>query len=208
MQRGETVKKFWICMGLTAWVLSPAAMAMDETIAGNTCHLSLSAEGIGEVLDLKVTYLSRPVLEAMFESEEIRDEVAAATGGQPAFVVTATARRPTQFYGTSLVFEQDGERMEPGRSDLLPLEGAFGGRLGTGASTSGLVLLPSTFDPTRSVTIEYASIRQVFLFPSTTPLVAARRSAPVRSDPIREIQGRLQDVEERLEALEKMFIEP
>ncbi|MEE8537999.1 MAG: hypothetical protein V3S71_08310, partial [Acidobacteriota bacterium] len=62
--------------------------------------------------------------------------------------------------------------------------------------------------PTRSVTIEYASIRQVFLFPSTTPLVAARKSAPVRGDSMREIQGRLQDVEERLEALERMFIEP
>ena len=195
-------------MGLAALALSPAAMAMDETIAGNTCHLSLSAEGFGEVLDLKVTYLSRPVLEAMFESEETRDDVVAATGGQPAFVVTATATHPIQFYGTSLAFEQGGERMEPGRSDLLALEGAFGGRLETGTSTSGLVLLPSTFDPTKSVTIEYASIRQVFLFPSTTPLVAVRKSAPVRTDPMREIQDRLQDLEERLEALEQMFIEP
>ncbi len=195
-------------MVLATLALSPVVRAMDETIAANTCRLSFSVDEAGEVLGLEVTYLSRPVLEAMFESEETRDEVVAATGGQPAFVVTATARRPIQFYGTSLVFEQDGERMEPGRSDLLALEGAFGGRLETGDSTSGLVLLPFTFDPTKSVTIEYASIRQVFLFPSTTPLVATRKSAPVRTDPMREMQDRLEDLEERLEALEQMFIEP
>jgi hypothetical protein len=206
--RGESVKSFVIWTALASLMLSAAWATADDGIAGNTCRLSLSDDSAEPVLELDVTYLSLPVLEAMFESEEARAEIIAVAGGHPAFVVTATAGRRVEFYGTSLAFEQGDERLEPLRDDLLALEGAFGGRLEPGESTRGLVLLPSSFDATRSVTIEYASARQMFLFPSTTPISAPPRATSVRTDPLRELENRVYELEERLEALEEKLAEP
>lgn len=194
----------------TALIIAPfcvalAAGAADtaDPVAGNTCTLQVPDGSGSPLLDLEVTYLSEPVLQALFASDETRTKVRAAAAGGQAFLVRASARRPAEFYPTSFALSQGKEKREPRRSGIVPLDGGFGGRLAAAESTRGLVVLTPPLDLSQPVQIAYASAGQSIRFASTEPLEGAVRPEGVKVDPIRALEWKVQDLERRLQALEE-----
>jgi len=189
-----------LALALTA---VPAAAADPELVAKNTLTLQ-APSGPGEpVLDLEVTYLSEPVLQELFASEETRTRVRAAAGSGQAFLVRATARRATEFYPTSFVLSQEKERREPKRSGVIALDGGFGGRLQPSESTRGLVVLSPPLDLSQPVQVAYASSATTVRFASTQPLAGAVSPEGVKVDPLRALEWKVQDLERRIQSLEE-----
>ncbi len=187
--------------GVLALGLSLCAAAEDDVVARNTCWLYIPGGAEGTALELEITYLSDPVLEALFTAEQDQARIRAVAAERQTFMVRATARRPFEFYPTSLAFTQGGDRLEPRRSGLIALEGAFGGRMRAGESTRGLVMVPARLDLSRPLALEYASIRQLFLF--TADMWSEGPAAGAAwDDPLETLELKVLELERRLQALE------
>ncbi len=198
------VAVFAVVMNMTGGI----AAGPDDPVALNTCRLAVSGSDGAPALDLEVTYISESLMPVLFGSEETRTKVRAAAGGRQAFLVRASARRATDFYPTSFSFAQGKEKLDPSRSGLVPLDGSFGGRLASGESTRGLLVIPAKLDLTGPVTIEYASSSQSFRFASAEPLQGAVKAEGVKVDRVQALEWKVQDLERRLQAIEERVRQP
>lgn len=185
-----------------------ASAASSDLVGSNTCALKVPGGSGSPMLDLEVTYLSEPVLQALFSSEDTRTQVRAAAAGGQVFLVRATARAPADFFPTSFVFSQGEERREPRRGGIVPLDGGFGGKLRASESTRGLLVLNPPLDLSKPVQIAYASAGQTVRFASVEPLQSVVRPEGLKVDPLRALEWKIQDLERRLQALEEKLERP